>query len=161
MDRSGTYRASDQQAMRFGRLAQVELLLFTDQSGKPGEHGFNESDRSALSEAAVLWFSEDDLAAEEAGACGQSQACSAADEGDGIAGDSARTPYQSASSATSNLSVSAPRAEYCCSERCMVRGYYLRADPKRSSVSCSCNGLVQQVCIGLGTVELVGYGFCL
>lgn len=159
MDRSGTYQASDQPAMRSGQFAQIELLLFADQSGKPGKHGFDESDRSALSEAAVLWFSEDDLVAEEAGTYGQSQARGAADEGDGVAGDSARAPYQSASSATSDLSISASRSEYCCSERRMVRGHYLRADSKRSSVSYGCNGLVQQVCFGLGTVELVGYGF--
>ena len=158
MDKFGTYRTFDSQAVLFSGTEPVELLLRACIGGKSGEHGVDEADRSSVHGETVLRGSTDDMVAESAWTRGESQTRRAADDGNGIAGRSAGTPYQSASSGESSVSVSAQGAGNKPAESGVVCGHYICADTEGAFISGGDNGLVQPVCAGMGTVEYAGGG---
>jgi len=158
MDWHETYKASYYPAMRFGGPAQVELLLRAGRQRKLGKSEVDADNRQDLSASSVLRIAAYDRRIDRARLAGQREADCAVDAADGIAGGSARTPYQSASSATSDLSVFAPRNGDSCSECGVVRGYYVYSDAVRLPLSDGGDGLVQPVCSGLGAVEFLGDG---
>ena len=156
MDRTGSWRAVGEPSMRPGEVVSVELLSRGHRYGERNESATDESDRPVILAALLLWFAPDDRLVAGSGLGGQREARGPAHAGDVFAGDRARTPYQSASSCASGVSVSAARCRGDGAECGVVRRHNVRAVDAGIHVSVRSDGLGQPIRIGMGTVEHLG-----
>ena len=96
---------------------------------------------------------------EEIGMVGKREKSGPSDAVDGCTGCGSRTTYQSTTSGKSNFSLPVAGYEDPGTRRSMVFRYHLYSNEERIPVLDSNYGLVQPVCLGMGTVELVGDNF--
>ena len=125
MDRSRSSELVDSPSMHVVGPCPVELLPRAVWRRERRKLAADEADRRAVFEAALLWVAPDDRLVGRVGLEGQRETCGAADAGDGPPSHPARTPYQSASSCTSGLSVFVARTQYSDGERGLVCRHYL------------------------------------
>ena len=152
MDRTRTQHVIDHRTMHGSRLGSFDVLLRA-YAGKPRESGVDAVDRQAVPEASVLRSAAHNRLAPATGLCGQPQARTTTDVGDGLAGRRAGPAHQPPASGTSDLPVFIEGSRYCSAQSGVVYGHHVRADATRIAVSGGRHGLVQPVCAGVGTFQ--------
>lgn len=125
MGRTRICAYGNQEAVRSAGIGQFELVLRACAHGEQRESSAHASDRQIVSEMAVFWIPAHDGTVAQIELAGERKTCGAFDADHGAAGLDAGTAYQSASSPTSDLSVSATSVGDSCPERGVVRGYYI------------------------------------
>src|ERR1051326_6606021 len=91
-------------------------------------------DRRAVPAHAVLWFAGDDAMVDSPRLRRESQACAAADAGDGLGGDLPAATNQRACSGTSNLPLFIAESGDRTARPSVERGHHLCAAPARFHV---------------------------
>jgi len=156
MDRSETSWVVDCAAVRPAGTVSVELLLRSGRHGETGEHSVDAADRRVVPEASILRLATDDAVVETTGMVGERETSGTTDAADGSASCRARSPYESASSGTSDLSVPAAGRADPGARRSLVRRYHLYSHASRVFVPGGRDGLVQPLRACVGAVEFAG-----
>ena len=158
MGQNGPQRPFGKSAMCFSGAAPFELLSRPCGRGKRDELRPDETDRPAVSEAAVLRIAADDGLAGGLWLVCQREAGGAADASDGHPLHLARAAHKPSSPCPCKIPLLAAGPCYPGSESGLVRGHHVPSPASGVSVSCGRDGLVQPVCAGLGAVQFDGNG---